>query len=127
MFYNTFAYPTKISPESIAVYIAAHTKPGDTVLDAFGGSGSTGLAALMCEHPTDTMKALAEKLHLQPVWGARNAIIYEIGKYGAFASNVMSDPPDKAFQWLSRSYLNLLKTKCTVYMTPWMLRVSRDT
>ena len=27
------------------------------------------------------MKALAEKFNLQPV-GARNAIIYEIGKYG---------------------------------------------
>ncbi|NLU27272.1 MAG: DNA methylase [Hungateiclostridium thermocellum] len=108
LFYNTFAYPTKISPESIAVYIAAHTKPGDTVLDAFGGSGSTGLAALMCEHPTDTMKALAEKLHLQPVWGARNAIIYEIGKYGAFASNVMSDPPDKkAFSMAVKELLKL--------------------
>jgi hypothetical protein len=56
MFYNAFAYPTKISPETIAVYIATHTKPNDTVLDVFGGSGSTGLAALMCEHPTAQMK-----------------------------------------------------------------------
>ena len=52
-FFNTFSYPTKISPESIAVYIASMTKPGDTVLDTFGGSGSTGIAALLCEHPTD--------------------------------------------------------------------------
>ena len=95
LFYNTFAYPTKISPETIAVYIAAHTKPGDVVLDVFGGSGSTGLAAMMCEHPTDKMKALAESLNLRPDWGARNAVIYEIGKYGAFASGVMADPPDK--------------------------------
>lgn len=95
LFYNTFAYPTKISPESIAVYIAAHTKPGTTVLDTFGGSGSTGIAALMCEHPTDSMKALAKKLGVHPEWGARNAVIYEIGKYGAFASQVMANPPEK--------------------------------
>ena len=65
-FFNAFSYPTKISPESIAVYIASITKPGDTVLDAFGGSGSTGLAALLCEHPTDNMKAIAKKIGVNP-------------------------------------------------------------
>ena len=59
-FFNAFSYPTKISPESIAVYIAATTKPGDIVLDTFGGSGSTGIAALLCEHPTENMKDIAK-------------------------------------------------------------------
>ncbi len=95
LFYNTFAYPTKISPESIAIYIATHTKPGDTVLDVFGGSGSTGIAALMCEHPTESLKSLTEKFGLQPEWGARNAIVYELGKYGAFAAQVMANPPEQ--------------------------------
>ena len=107
LFYNTFSYPTKISPESIAVYIATHTKPGDTVLDAFGGSGSTGIAALMCEHPTESMMALAEKLQLEPEWGARNAIIYEIGRYGTFASSVMANPPDeKTFSIAVKNLIN---------------------
>lgn len=106
LFYNTYAYPTKISPESIAVYIAVHTKPGDTVLDVFSGSGSTGLAALMCERPTESMKALAAKFNLQPEWGARNAILYEVGKYGAFASQVMANPPEqKAFSRAVRKLL----------------------
>jgi len=95
LFYNTFSYPTKISPEAIAVYIAMHTKPGNTVLDPFSGSGSTGVAALMCEYPTDTMIAFARKMKLNPVWGARNAIVYEIGKYGSFASSVMASKPDR--------------------------------
>ena len=81
-FFNTFSYPTKISPESIAVYIASMTKPGDTVLDTFGGSGSTGIAALLCEHPTERMKELADELGVKPVWGSRNAVEYEIGTYG---------------------------------------------
>jgi hypothetical protein len=31
--FNAFPYPTKISPEAIAWFIAAHTAPGATVLD----------------------------------------------------------------------------------------------
>lgn len=94
LFYNTYAYPTKIAPESIAVYIAAHTKPGDTVLDAFAGSGATGLAALMCEHPTDNMIRIAKDLGVRPIWGPRNASLYDISTYGCFAARVMTNPPD---------------------------------
>ncbi len=84
-FYNTFPYPTKISPEAIAVYIACSTNPGDLVLDAFAGSGSTGVAALLCEHPTERMRKIAKDLNVTPVWGARNAVLYEIGTYASFA------------------------------------------
>ena len=90
-FYNTFPYPTKISPEAIAVYIACLTKPGDIVLDAFGGSGSTGIAALLCEHPTAKMKELADNLGVTPNWGKRNAVLYEIGTYGSFAAKTLAN------------------------------------
>ncbi len=89
-FFNTFSYPTKISPESIAIYIVATTRPGETVLDTFSGSGSTGIAALLCEHPTERMKELAGDLGIDPVWGPRNAIGYEIGTYGSFAAKTIS-------------------------------------
>ena len=90
-FYNTFPYPTKISPEAIAVYIACLTKPGDIVLDAFGGSGSTGIATLLCEHPTEKMKVLADKLGITPNWGKRDAVLYEIGTYGSFATKTLTN------------------------------------
>lgn len=90
-FFNTFPYPTKISPESIAVYIASMTKPGDTVLDMFSGSGSTGIAALLCENPTPKMRQLADDLGVKPIWGPRNAIGYEVGTYGAFAAKTMTN------------------------------------
>lgn len=91
--YNAFSYPTKISPEAIAVYIATHTEPGATVLDAFAGSGTTGLAALLCDRPTPEMKRMAENLGATPKWGPRNAHLFEIGTLGSFVSRTMCHPP----------------------------------
>lgn len=89
-FYNTFPYPTKISPEAIAVYIACMTKPGNMVLDTFGGSGSTAIAALLCEHPTERMREIASELGVNPTWGSRNSTIYEIGTYASFATRTLT-------------------------------------
>lgn len=89
--YNTYPYPTKISPEAIAVCIASLTNPGDTVLDAFAGSGSTGIAALLAEHPTHKMVDMATKLDLKPIWGKRNAVLYEIGTYATFATRTITN------------------------------------
>jgi DNA modification methylase len=91
--YNAFPYPTKISPEAIAIFIATHTKPGDTILDTFGGSGTTGIATLLCDKPTEKMLALSSEMSLRPVWGPRKATLYEIGSIAAFASDVMTSPP----------------------------------
>lgn len=90
--YSAFSYPTKISPESIAVYIASHTKPGDTILDTFGGSGTTGLAAHLCSNPTSGVIELAEKLQAPVVWGPRNAFIYELSVLGSFVAKTMCTP-----------------------------------
>lgn len=92
--YNAFSYPTKISPEAIAVYIATHTVSGATVLDTFAGSGTTGIAAKLCDRPTAEMKRLAQELGLSPVWGPRHAVLYELSVIGSFVSEVMCNPPD---------------------------------
>ena len=91
--FSAFPYPTKISPESIALFIAAHTKPGDTVLDVFAGSGTTGIAAMLCECPTDKMNSEAAKFGLKPVWGPRNAVLYELSALGAFIGHTLTHPP----------------------------------
>lgn len=97
--YGAFPYPTKISPEAIALYIASHTKPGDTVFDGFAGSGTTGLAALLCESPSAELRAEAKRLGLRVEWGARNAVLYELGALGAFVGRTLTNPPDpKTFQ-----------------------------
>jgi hypothetical protein len=66
--FSAFPYPTKISPETIALFIAAHTKPGDKVFDGFAGSGTTGIAALLCSNPTEAMKQEAKRLGLNVTW-----------------------------------------------------------
>ena len=90
-FYNAFPYPTKISPEAIAIYIACVTLPGENVIDAFAGSGSTGLAAMLCEHPTKKMVETAQQLGVNPIWGKRNSVLYEIGTYASFATRTITN------------------------------------
>jgi 16S rRNA G966 N2-methylase RsmD len=92
--YNAFSYPTKISPEAIAVFIATHTKPGATILDTFAGSGTTGLAAMLCDRPTTAMLNMAQSLDVNPEWGPRTVKLYEIGKLGSFVAKTLCSPPD---------------------------------
>ena len=104
--YGAFPYPTKISPEAIALFIAAHTKPGDTVFDGFAGSGTTGLAALLCENPSAELRAEAKRLGLDVQWGARNAVLYELGSLGSFVGQTLTNPPDpKAFRQAAEALL----------------------
>src|SRR5712692_5211977 len=104
--YNAFSYPTKISPEAIALFIATHTKPGDAVLDVFAGSGTTGLGTLLCDKPTEELKRLARDVGVKPQWGARKAILYELGALGAFVSKTMCNPPDPtAFEKAAKEFI----------------------
>lgn len=114
--YGAFPYPTKISPEAIALYIAAHTRPGDTVFDGFAGSGTTGLAALLCDTPSPELRAEAKRLGLQVQWGARNAVLYEIGAVGAFVGRTLTNPPDPA-AFKEAAELILRQAECD---TGWM-------
>ncbi len=91
--YGAFPYPTKISPEAVALFVAAHTHPGDTVFDGFAGSGTTGLAALLCEAPPPALRAEAARLRLDVRWGVRNAVLYELSALGAFVGRTLSNPP----------------------------------
>ncbi len=94
--YNSFSYPTKIDAEAIALFIAVHTDPGARVLDPFGGSGSTGIAARLCDRPTERMRSLAHELSLDARWGPREAIVYELSPLGALLASVMCSPPAPA-------------------------------
>lgn len=103
--YNAFSYPTKISPEVIALFIATHTAPGASVLDVFAGSGTTGVAALLCDNPTTSMKDMASNLGLDPKWGPRHAHLVEVGTLGCFISKVLTSKIDPESFSNAASYL----------------------
>lgn len=101
--YNAFSYPTKIAPEVIALFIATHTKPGDLVFDPFAGSGTTGVAAALCAHPSPKMVELAGRYGVDPQWGPRHAVLYELSTVGALLASVMCAPPEPA-EFLKAAY-----------------------
>ncbi len=114
--YGAFPYPTKISPEAIALFIATHTDPGDIVFDGFAGSGTTGLAALLCERPSESLRAEAHRLGLRASWGARNAVLYELSALGGFVGQTLTNPPDpRAFRNAAEDVL-----ECAVREDAWM-------
>jgi hypothetical protein len=92
--FNAFSYPTKIDAEAVALFVACHTRPGDRVLDVFGGSGSTAIATRLCERPTGRMRDLARDFGVTPRWGPRDVVVYELSPLGSLLGQVMADPPD---------------------------------
>ena len=92
--YHAHWYPTKISPDSIALMIACHTKPGNTVFDGFGGSCTTALASLLCSKPTDELRAIAKARGLNPTWGPRRTVVYELSGLGSFIGQTLCSQPD---------------------------------
>lgn len=107
--FNAFSYPTKISAEAEALFIACHTNIGDTILDPFGGSGTTGIATKLVDAPTDSMKEIAAKMGLTPQWGPRKAVVYEISTIGCLLGKVMCGTPSKLFETCASELLDAVE------------------
>lgn len=81
--YKVHSYHTKVPPRAILRYIIHYTRPGDIVLDAFCGTGMTGVAAQMCGTDNPTLKAEIETEWNQrkagaPEWGTRRAVLCDL-------------------------------------------------
>lgn len=81
--YKAHSYHTKVPHLAIVPSILHFTQPGDIVLDGFGGSGMTGIAAQWCGVASDEYR---HKLEMDwkeagfppPKWGARKAVLNEL-------------------------------------------------
>ena len=78
--YFAHSYPTKVPPQAIVPFIARYTRPGETVLDAFCGTGMTGVAAQLC--------ADASYISAPDSVGARRAVLVDLGTAPAFIAAV---------------------------------------
>lgn len=97
--YTAHTYHTKVPHPAIMRYLLFYTQPGDTVLDAFGGTGMTGVAAQICGSPDSATKFKIEqewtKLYgLKPKWGLRKAICGDLSPYASFISYNYNTPAD---------------------------------
>lgn len=95
-FYKAHAYPTKVPHPAIMRFILHYTKPGDVVLDGFAGTGMTGVAAQACGSPDPKTKAEIETELGKDnvVWGARRAILGDLGPSATFISAGLNLPID---------------------------------
>ncbi|MYB24178.1 MAG: site-specific DNA-methyltransferase [Acidimicrobiia bacterium] len=108
-FYRAHSYPTKVPHPAIMRFILHYTRPGDVVLDGFAGTGMTGVAAQACANPAPTVRAGIEaELGADNVeWGARRAILGELGPSATFIAAGMNLPTDgDAFDRASQQLLD---------------------
>jgi hypothetical protein len=87
--YKAHSYHTKVPHLAIVPSILHYTEPGDIVLDGFGGSGMTGVAAQWCgTAPAKYRHELESEWKKQgkaaPNWGARRAIINDLSPAATF-------------------------------------------
>ena len=108
-FYKAHSYPTKVPHPAIMRFILHYTRPGDVVLDGFAGSGMTGVAAQACANPDPRVRdAIEAELGADNVeWGARRAILGELGPSATFIAAGVNLPIDgNAFDRASQSLLD---------------------
>jgi len=87
--YKAHSYHTKVPYLAIVPSILHYTKPGEIVLDSFGGSGMTGVAAQWCgsapavyRHELETERKKQGKSI--PEWGARRVIVNDLSPAATF-------------------------------------------
>ncbi|MFH0901502.1 MAG: DNA methyltransferase [Pseudomonadota bacterium] len=85
--YTAHTYHTKVPPRAIARLIMHFTEPGDLVLDAFCGTGMTGVAAALCADAS-----LASEFN--GVAGPRRSILCDIAPAATFIAATYVNPPD---------------------------------
>jgi predicted RNA-binding Zn-ribbon protein involved in translation (DUF1610 family) len=97
--YKAHSYHTKVPHLAIVPSILHYTKPGDIVLDGFGGSGMTGVAALWCgAAPESYRKELEAQWKREglaaPEWGARLPVLNDLSPAATMIAAGYTQPFD---------------------------------
>jgi len=87
--YKAHSYHTKVPHLAIVPSILHYTEPGDIVLDGFGGSGMTGVAAQWCASAPATYRHELEiewkkQNKAAPKWGSRRVILNDLSPAATF-------------------------------------------
>ena len=138
--YKAHAYHTKVPHLAIVPSILHYTEPGDIVLDGFGGSGMTGVAAQWCgSAPAAYRHELEMEWKKQgkpaPKWGSRRVILNDLSPAATFIAANYNLPFDvetfaktgkklleeveKEFGWMYETTHTDGKTKGKIEYTVW--------
>ncbi|MFC1805398.1 DNA methyltransferase [Planctomycetota bacterium] len=102
--YSAHSYHTKVPHKAVMKYILHYTEPGEVVLDAFCGTGMTGVAAQLCGDRA-AVEALGYRVledgtiigeDGQPfsTLGARHAVLYDLSPLATFIAYNYTTPVD---------------------------------
>ena len=114
--YMAHGYHTKVPFKAIMRYILHYTKPGDIVLDGFGGSGMTGVAAQMCGSPDIATRAQIEQemKGSEIAWGQRYAILNDLSPAASFiTSNYVTPENPSSFRDRVKRILDKCIEECS--------------
>ncbi|MTJ55915.1 site-specific DNA-methyltransferase [Anabaena sp. UHCC 0253] len=113
--FTAHSYHTKVPHKAIVRYILHYTEPDDIILDAFGGSGMTGVAAQVCAKPDPDFRYKIETERKAadlppPKWGSRRVVLNDLGVAATFIEANYNLPFNvEAFEREARRILNELK------------------
>lgn len=111
--YFAHYYSTKVPPQGIVPLLLHYTNPGDVVLDAFCGTGMTGIAAQMCESSAMALQHGGDA-------GRRRAVLCDLSPTASFIASVTNrlasladvlDEIDHELTMVEKEFADLLKTR----------------
>jgi hypothetical protein len=87
--YLAHSYHTKVPPNALVRYLLWYSQPGDVILDAYCGSGMTGVAGNLCADPPAPFRKVVEaewgRISQETVpWGPRRIILNDLAPAAAF-------------------------------------------
>ena len=98
--YKSHRYHTKVPYKAIAQYLLHYTKPGDVVVDAFAGTGMTGVAAGYISDPErEIIEATAQNQRIDGEGGAiesgpRHALLIDLSPAASSLAAAFNSPVD---------------------------------
>lgn len=125
--YLAHSYHTKVPHKAVMRYLLHYTKPGDIILDAFCGTGMTGVAAQLCGDRSevqslgyrvdgDGMVSALEQVNGKDVWvpfsklGPRHAVLNDLSPAATFIAHNYNSPVDASdFEIKARKSLEIVE------------------
>lgn len=138
--YKAHSYHTKVPHLAIVPSILHYTNPGDIVLDGFGGSGMTGVAAQWCGSAPAAYRhelewALKKEGRPAPQWGARRVVLNDLSPAATFieanynlpfdvnafaeAGKRLLKTVDQSIGWMYETLHSDGRTKGRIQFTVW--------